>query len=287
MASTAGAAAGASSTAPRSQSGVSDGVEIMARAGYTAKGVVYALIGVLAAQQAIGRGGSTSGTREALQNVVDARWGTILLAAITVGLAGYVAWRLVQAFLDPEGKRSDRGDVTRWLVRAFHLMSAGMYGLLAYYGATLVLGSNTGGAGGASGTSDAGWISALMQMSWGVWIVGGVGLAIVARGLVQFVKAYTQSFREKISTYELDAAKERWAITASRVGLTARGVIFGLIGGSIIQAAVTHDPQRAQGLEGALDILSTSPWLLGAVGVGLMAYAVYQWVKARYRLIGA
>ena len=262
--------------------GASDGVQLMARAGYTAKGIVYALIGALALQQALGNGGSTSGTREALRNVAGAPWGTALLAMVTLGLMGHVAWRWVQAFSDPEGRRSGDGDAKRWLLRAFHFMSGAMYGLLAYYGATLVLGA---GAGGADDSSSS-WVAQLLQMTWGVWLVAIVGAGIVARGLVQFVKAYTQSFRKKIVTRELDATREKWVITASRVGLTARGVVFWIIGASIIRAAMAHDPQRAQGLEGALDTLASRPWLLGSIGAGLVAYAVYQWVKARYRLIG-
>lgn len=100
------------------------------------------------------------------------------------------------------------------------------------------------------------------------------------------MKAYTQSFREKIQTHDLDARKEKWATAAGRIGLSARRVVFGIVGASVIRAAVVHDPQEARGLEGALEMLSSSPRLLGAIGAGLVAYAVYQWVKARYRLIG-
>lgn len=142
--------------------GASDGVELLARAGYTAKGVVYALIGVLAVQQGLGNGGQTRGTREALRSVADAPWGTVLLALVTVGLAGYAVWRWVQAFVDPEGRCSDDSDAKRWLTRAFHFMSGVFYALLAYYAATLVLGSSSagsGGSGGSGGGSSAGWSS--------------------------------------------------------------------------------------------------------------------------------
>ena len=263
--------------------GASDGVELLARVGYTAKGVVYALIGVLAVQQALGNGGATSGTREALRRVADAPWGTALLALITVGLVGHVVWRWVQAFIDPEGRRSADG-AKRWLTRAFHFASGVVYALLAYYGATLVLGSPGGGSNGSDGDSPT-WVAQLMRMRWGVWLVGAAGAGIVIRGVVQLVKAYTRSFREKIHTHEL-GSREKWATTAGRIGLSARGVVFGIVGASVIRAAVAHDPQEAQGLEGALEMLSASPWLLGGIGAGLVAYAVYQWVKARYRLIG-
>ncbi|HUF76798.1 MAG TPA: DUF1206 domain-containing protein [Longimicrobiales bacterium] len=268
-----------------SRGGTSDGVELLARAGYTAKGIVYALIGGLAVQQALGNGGGTSGTREALRNVADAPWGTAMLSLVTLGLAGHVAWRWVQAFVDPEGRRSDGSDAKRWLTRAFHFLSGVVYALLAYYGATLVLGSGSAGSGGSDGGSGT-WVAELMQMSLGVWMVGAVGAGIVIRGLMQFRKAYTESFREKIQTHGLDARQEKWATAAGQIGLTARGVVFGIVGVSVIRAAVVHDPQEARGLEGALEMLASSSWLLGALGAGLVAYGVYQWVKARYRLIG-
>lgn len=76
-------------------------------------------------------------------------------------------------------------------------------------------------------------------------------------------------------------------IRMSQFALTARAVVFGIIGGTVIHAAMTHDPEEAEGgLEGALEVLVTHPWLRGPVGLGLVAYAVYRGVKARYRIIG-
>ena len=55
---------GARDTAEKASSGeVSAWVKGLARFGYAAKGVVYAIIGVLAAQAAFGGGGQTTGSR--------------------------------------------------------------------------------------------------------------------------------------------------------------------------------------------------------------------------------
>lgn len=271
-----------SSDAPdESGSTVSDGVEWAARAGYFAKGVVYGLVGVLALQQALGRGGDTTGTREALEHIGSAPFGQALLWAMIVGLAGYVAWRLVQAFADPEGDAND--DDRRWPKRLFYFGSAVAYAVLAWSAVELVTG-NGGGSGG--GGSQQTWAARLMETEWGVWLVGAIGVGIIGRGLLQLWKAYTESFREKIDSFDLGPVRERWTVAASRLGLTARGVIFGIIGGSFIHAAATHDPDEARGLERSLEFLVTSPWLLGGVGAGLVGYAVYQGVKARYRLMG-
>lgn len=270
-----------SSSTPRTpaERDLGEGVEWAARIGYGAKGAVYGLIGALALQQAVGRGGEITGTREALEHIGSAPFGQALLWAMVVGLAGYVFWRLVQAFVDPE---ADPDDDHRWAMRLFYFGSAVAYGLLAWSAFSLVTGSG-GGSGGGDSRS---WAAQLMALGWGVWIVAAVGVGIIARGALQFWKAYTESFREKIQSFDLGPGRESWAVAASRIGLTARGVIFGIIGGSFVHAALTHDPNQARGLEGSLEFLVTRPWALGAMGVGLMGYAVYQWVKARYRLIG-
>lgn len=269
------------STASGGRSPRPDWVEPAARFGYAAKAVVYAVVGGLAIQQAM-RQGDVSGTSGALGEIASGPLGRIGLAVVTVGLAGYVVWRLVQAIFDPEGGDGDDSAALRWAKRAFYLGSAATYGLLTYTGASIVLGSG----GGSGGGSDGAWASDLMAMTWGTFLVAAVGAGIVVRGVVQFVKVYTGSFRKRIQSFDLGAGTERLVLAISRVGLTARGVIFGLIGGSVVHAAITRDPEEARGLEGALEGLVTRPWLLAAVGVGLVSYAVYQLVKARYRLIG-
>lgn len=260
---------------------VSDGVEWAARLGYAAKGAVYAVVGGIAVQQAIGRGGDVGGTREALQEIASGTFGTALLSLVTVGLAAYVVWRLVQAFLDPEADATD-SEGKRWAKRGFYLISAVIYGYLTYYAFDILTGSGGGSSGSGSGSQTQG----LLAKSWGVWVIGIIGAGVVVRGLLQLWKAYTDKFREKIERFDLGPAQGKWVLRASRVGLTARGVIFGIIGVSFIEAALTRNPQEAQGTEGALQLLTGTPWLLGGVGLGLVCYAVYQWVKARYRIIG-
>lgn len=268
---------------------VSDWVERAARVGYAAKGVVYAVVGVLAVKQAFGSG-DVEGTRGALREMASGAFGQTLMWIMAVGLAGYVIWRLVQAFLDPEADALEEGGAKRAFKRLFFFGSAVVYGFLAWYAAQLAMtgggGGAGGGGGGSGGSGSQGMVADLMGMEWGVWLMAAVGAGIVIRGLWQFWKAYTDKFKEKISSFDLGPGKSKWVVRASRLGLTARGVVFALIGGSILLAAVQRDPQEARGLEGSLEFLVTNPWLLGAVGVGLVGYAVYQWVKARYRLIG-
>ena len=258
-------------------------MEGAARGGYFAKGVVYGVIGLLAIQGAFGSG-DAEGSRGALQEIGTAAFGHVLLWILAVGLGGYVVWRTTQALFDPEADPSEDDDAMRWFKRAFYLGSALVYGSLAYAAASLAMG-NGGGSQGGGGSS--GWVGQLMGMRWGIWLVGAAGLGIIARGLLQFWKAYTKRFKEKIDSYDLSGSQATWVFRIGRLGLSARGVVFALIGASVVVAAVQRDPQEARGLEQSLEFLVSNPWLLGAVGVGLIGYALYQWTKARYRLIGS
>lgn len=254
------------------------GLETAARVGYFTKGAIYGLIGILAVKAAVGSGDDTSGSREAIRTMASGPFGRIVLIALVAGLAGYVVWRGVQAVADP-GEGS--GGWKRLGLRAFYLASALLYGLLALYALQLLLG--TGGDGGESASRD--WTARLMGQGWGQWVVGAIGLGIIGRGIFQFVRAYTASFRDDIRSYELRGRRETVAIAVGRVGLTARGVVFSIIGGFFLVAAIQRDPSEAQGLSGALATLRGEPLLLGAMGAGLVCYALYQWVKARYRMI--
>src|SRR5689334_10736065 len=92
--------AGAREHAYRAVRHASPWVEQLARLGFAAKGVVYVVVGALAAQAAAGVGGDTTDTHGALEHVLEAPFGRIGLAVIALGLAGYALWAFVQAALD-------------------------------------------------------------------------------------------------------------------------------------------------------------------------------------------
>ena len=70
-----------------------------------------------------------------------------------------------------------------------------------------------------------------------------------------------------------------------RLGYTARGIVLGIIGYFLLQAALQSDASEAQGTEGALNFLSTTggPYLMAAVAIGLACYGIFMFVKSKYR----
>ncbi len=257
-------------------------IERLARLGYTAKGIVYGLIGLLALLSAFGAGGRTTDSQGALQTIATQPFGKFLLALVAIGLVGYVVWRLVEAILDPEHTGTDGKRIASRIGAG---ISAVIYAGLAFSAAKIILGSGSSSSG---DTSAQDWTARLMSQPFGRWLVGIVGAIIIGVGFYQLYKAFSGKFRRQLKLREMSHTEEQWATNTGRLGLSARGIVFGIIGLFLMQAARQSDPSQARGLGGALQSLeqqSYGPWLLGLVALGLIAYGIYMGVQARYRRI--
>ncbi len=255
-------------------------LEPLGRLGYAANGVVYTLVGVLAVQAAMGDGGNTTDTHGALPHILQAPFGHFMLGIVAVGLAGYALWRFLQAALDVEG----RGTGPKGLVvRAGYGVTGTIYLALAASAAGLVLGSGSAGGGDAETQDRTAW---LMQQPFGSTLVVAVGLVVIGVALSQFWRASTAEFQQHLRLSEMSLAERRWAKRLGRFGFAARGVLLLVVGGFLALAGVQARPDQARGLGGALATLASQPygpWLLGAVALGLVAYAAFLFVEARYR----
>ena len=249
----------------------------LARFGYAAKGVVYLLAGVLTARAAFGLGGQPADKRAALRTILSEPFGRVALVLIGVGLIGYVLLRFAQALLDPERKGSDAKGLA---IRAGYLLSGLAYGGLALTALRLAAGM----AGGGTGGNQQGVITRVFALPLGRWLIGLVGLGVVGAGLYQIYRGWTADFSEHLRWGEMSAAERSWTTRLGRVGLVARGVVWALAGGFLIQAALLLDPGRVQDSGGALLALAglLGPWAVGVVALGLAAYGVYMLAAAKY-----
>ena len=252
-------------------------VEPLARFGYAARGVVYLLIGWLAIETALGARRHASDSHGALRYVAEKS--IPLLWLLAVGLLGYALWRFVQGALDVEGKGDDpKGLAKRAAMVGTGLISSG----LALAAARLAMGAHD-----SSGQAAQAWTARLMSMPFGRWLVAFVGIGVVVGGVMQIRRGWLGKLSD-VLVQGISAAQRRLALRAGKLGLIARGVVFLIIGGFLIQAALRFDSSRARGLGGALEALARQPhgeWLLGATAFGLAAFGVYSLVLARYRQI--
>ncbi len=260
----------------------SDWVVLLARLGYAAKGVVYIIVGVLATQAAFGRGGETTGSEGALRTIAAQPFGQAMLWLVGLGLFGYALWRFIQAGIDPEHKGTDASGVA---ARLGYVASGVIHASLALYAIRLATGSGGGGGGSTQSLT-----AKVLANPFGQVVVGLAGLAVIAYGLKAAYSAYTRKYRDKVAFGQLDARARQWVDRVGRLGLSARAVVFGLIGVFLLRAAIQSDASEARGLEGALDTVARQPygpWLLALVAIGLACYGVFSIVKARYRAFPA
>lgn len=254
-------------------------IERLARWGYASKGVVYGIVGLLAAQAAFGSGGRTTDTQGALQAIVNQPFGKFLLALVAIGLIGYVIWRFVQAIKDPENKGTDAKGLAQ---RVGYAVNGLIYAGLALSAVQIVLGS--GGGGNSNSTQDG--TARLLSQPFGQWLVGTVGAFIIGLGFYQFYQAFSGKFRRELNLTELSDTQRKLVMGICRFGLLARGIVFCIIGWFLIQAGIQYDASEAGGLDEALQTLAQQPygpWFLGIVALGLVAYGIYLVIQARYR----
>jgi hypothetical protein len=247
-----------------------DWQEICARFGLAAKGVSYALVGVLAIGVALGVGGAATSRNGALHALAGNTFGTFVLVLLTAGFAAYALWRVLQAVADD-----------KWGKRLAHLGRAAVYFGLAYSAARILVGSGGGQSQNAKAHKAA---AVVLGLPGGPWLVGVAGAVLFGVGCWNLYRGVSRSFEDK--WVQRSGAAERWGGRAGVVGHCARFVVFALMGAFAIKAAVDYDPKAAVGLDGALQKLahqSYGQFLLGVVAAGLVAYAVYCFVDARYR----
>lgn len=251
----------------------------MARAGLVARGISYAIIGILALKLAVGSGGETTNQRGALMTIAEQPLGKALLIAMTVGLAGYALWRLVRAAI---GHGTQDRDTTSQRL-------GGAASGLAYAGLCVTAVQILVGASSSGGTnSPKKTTGGVLDWTGGTTIVAIVGAVLLCIALYQGYVGVSRKFLKESKTSEMSELVKR-AFTAIGVfGHLARMVVFGLVGYGLVRAAVNYDPNNAIGLDGALSKVSHysyGPVLLGIVATGLIGFALYSIADARYHKI--
>ncbi|MGM7700602.1 DUF1206 domain-containing protein [Pseudalkalibacillus sp. Hm43] len=266
--------------ARQAQNDVKPWIRWFARFGYFSKGSVYILIGVLSMLAAAGVGGKTTDSSGAFASVASKPFGEVLLWIVGVGLIGYVCWRLIQTFWDPENKGNSLKGIG---ARIGYLISGIIYGGLALKAFKVAMHA------GSSGDSKQTWTAKLMSQPFGVWMVGIIGVIIIGFGVKQMIRGYREEFTKRFKTSEMSSHELRVGKKIGKIGLIARGITFAIIGYFLIQTALTTDTDKVIGLDGALAKIAQQPFgqfMLGAVAIGLFLYGVFQLLKGKNRHMG-
>jgi hypothetical protein len=253
--------------------------EWLSRAGFVARALIYAIIGILAFKLAVGHGGKLTNQQGALHTVANQPFGKLLLTLVAIGLGGYSLWRLVRAAIGHGPEGSDTG-----FERLAAFASGIAYGAMCALAIEILLGAGGGGSSGSPKKAAAG----VFGWPGGAWIVGIAGGVMIGVAFYQGYRGITKKFLHDSKVEEMTAQMKKWISRLGTIGHLARMIVFGLVGIFLIKAAIDYSPSKAVGLDGALAKIvhrSYGPFLLGVVAVGLIAFALYSLSDARYRKI--
>lgn len=244
-----------------------------ARAGWVARGLLFVVTAVLALQLAVGQRGEETNQQGAMEELAHKPLGTVLLLVLAVGLLAYAAWRTVEVVVN---RSQDAG----WTARVKHLAHAGAYLALGVMAMTTLFSSG----GQAAGGQQQGLTARVLSWPGGTLLVAAVGVAVVVTGAGIAWHVLRGEHREELELSDLSDRQRRAVDALALAGNLGRGLVFGLVGWFVINAAVRHDPEQANGLDAALKELQGQPygsWLLGLVVLGLATYGAFCLASAR------
>jgi hypothetical protein len=252
----------------------------LARAGFVARGIMYAVIGWIALQIAFGKSRQQADKNGALHALSSTPVGAAALWLLVIGFFGMALWRLSEAaYGAPVGGGREAKARLGALARAVIYAVTG-YGVLKYA-------IGTGGPQ-SSNQQSVDLTAALLRHPGGQALVIVIGLAFIIGGLALAYQYWTKKFLENLRTGQMRAPARRAVEWLGRVGGVARGIVFITAGVFLVVAAVKFQPQQAKGIDSALRALAATPagpWVLVIVAVGLIMFGVFSCCEARWRRI--
>lgn len=249
----------------------------LARAGLTARGVIYILIGWVSILVALGSKGHQADQQGALQLLAGTPIGLVSLWLLFIGFAGYELWRFSQVLSGVPGEGTGAGPRLKSLARGL------VYASFAVLTFKIVTGERAN-----QKAQQQDYTASLMHHTGGRWLVGLIGLVIVIVGAALVIEGIRQKFMKHLMTSRMSARARQAVRRLGMIGSTARGLVFALAGVLVIDAAVTFNPAKAGGLDKALHTLRNQPsgeFLLILAALGLIAFGLYGLAEARWRRV--
>ena len=250
-------------------------LEVLARAGFAASGILHLLVGAIAIRLAAGGTGSADFSG-AVAELATQPAGPFLLWASFAACAALAIWQASDAIFDYTHLPAKQKAANKAKAAAQAVVFAGM--ALTLMSFAMGTGSDEDNRKAASDLT-----FSLMKAPGGVALLVLLGTAIAVTGVVYAIRGLRKSFEKHLVLPGNPTA--RTAVTVLGVaGYVAKGTVLLLAGLLIAIAAWQSHPEQSTGLDGGLRGLRDQPmgiYLLAAVGAGLICYGVFMIVRAK------
>lgn len=246
----------------------STALDVGARAGFAASGVLHLMIAYLAVRVAFGKASKETDQSGALATLAQHPAGKALLIVFVIGFVALALWQLSLAVL---GEGRQHGILDRFKCVAL----AVVYLVMAWSAFSFV---RNKGKSSAHRSTDI--TATVMKHPGGRWLIAIVGLVILAIGAYHAYKGVRARFLK-----DLREDPGRPVTWIGKIGYVAKGIALGIVGVLFVVAAAQHRSSDASGLDGALSTLRHAVGgqvLLTLMGLGLAAFGIYMLLRVRY-----
>jgi Domain of Unknown Function (DUF1206) len=250
-------------------------INAFARLGFVVRGIAYIVIGVIAIMVALGFAKHSPDRTGAIEAIATKPFGYLLLWILVIGFLGMAVWRFVQAA------------VMRLNLTEGHRVRAFIYGVgyAILFVSTLmyvVYGRTPTGSDAAARD----YTAQVLSLDGGQVIVAVAGIVLAVLGIILAIRGLGAEFTRHLRMGWMNSSTREAVIRLGQVGYVARGVVLVGIGIAALDAALTYDAARAEGVDGALRSFAQTafgPWLLILVALGLIAFGILSFFEAKWR----
>lgn len=246
----------------------------VATCGLVARAAVYLLMGWLVLLVATGEHARVD-QRGVLTEVASHPWGSVVVLGLALGFTAYAVWRLSEVFFGLVGERD--GVVGR----VSSLARAVSYAVLAWVAVSVWSGARQ-----SQSQQQEQMAAGLMTSTGGRLLVGFAGAVFVGIGCHMVFEGVTRSFMRTFPS--LTGPRRTFVTWLGAIGSTARGIVFAVTGGLVVIAAWQVDPEKAGGIDDGIRYLLRAPlgpWMVGALGVGLILFGLFGLTEAAWRRV--